>query len=188
MRKHRPAVVARAVRRASGAPPRPSAAGSSWLLLGVVLVGLFAMHGLSTHGTHALHAAEQVTGSASVPGTSAATAHVEHPADALIHGVVAVSTDAASVVASVHLADLPGAVRAASHLVKRDVPAGSSGVGGLMGLCLAVLTALVAWLVACGRAPRMLARVPGVSQVVAARGPGRDRDPPSLLLLSVHRC
>jgi hypothetical protein len=193
------------------ASTRSSVAGSSWLLLSVVLAGLFAMHGLGTHGTHAAHGTESMpmaVSSAAVDASveDATTRHSPrgvvasagpasaswHARDALARAAAEMSTSAmstavASTTAVAHLVGLPGAVRATSQVGEGDVPAGLPAAG-LLGLCFAVLTALVAWLLARGRVVHVVGLVPRVTQVVAARGPGRDRDPPSLLVLSVHRC
>lgn len=197
------------------ASARSSVAGSSWLLLAVVLGGLFAMHGLGTHGTHAGHGADIMPMPMPMPVPSAAVgvdveeATTTHPAGGLVTGAGLASassrardalareaaemsrspmaTAVASTTAAAYLVDLPGAVLATSQVVEGHAPAGLS-VGGVLGLCFAVLTALVTWLLARGRALRVVGLVPRVAQVVAARRPGRDRDPPSLLVLSVHRC
>jgi hypothetical protein len=198
MRKHQPTVVARAVPRVSGTPVRPgsAAAGSTWLLLGLVLAGLVAMHGLGTHGTHAVHATEAMTAAMTAPsvagvagaGDSGMADSSSHAEEGLASGAAEMSTGSMSSAAPVQLLARSSAVRVTSNLVEGGVPAGLPGVGGLLGLCFAVLTALVAWVLARGRAPRVWALVRRTPEVVVARGPGHDRDPPSLLVLSVHRC
>jgi hypothetical protein len=210
MRSPLPAFAARAVSRVSGERVRPGSApaGSTWLLLGVVLAGLFAMHGLGTHGTHAAHASGAMTGSVPAPPA----AGVMGADDALPHAPGGSATGAGMGVSGSHAVHTPagdaaaaptGAMsvatdvrpvgpssddRVASRLVEGGGVAGLPGVAGLLGLCVAVLSALVAWVLARGRTLRVVALVPRAAAVVGARGPGRDRDPPSLLVLSVHRC
>ena len=201
MRKHRPAAAARAVTHVSGnaVRPRTACAGSTWLLLGVVLAGLFAMHGLGTHGTHVVHATEAMTMPMSAGMTAAMTApsaagaaRDEDVTGSHSPGGSAAGAGMAGSVSPVVEALAGGAAEtstgATSQLVEDDGPTGLPGVAGLWGLCFAVLAAVVAWILTRGRALRVLALVRRAREVVAVRGPGRERDPPSLLVLSVHRC
>jgi len=131
-------------------------------LLGVAaLLGLFAMHGLASHGTaHAGHAAEPM-------GLTAATAPA-HPG----HGTTTATQPETS-----RMSSAP------------DDPAPDPGLLGLAGLCLAVLLIGVIVAVLLGRGvvlPRKLdaaQRAGGWS--ARAR---RDRDPPCLFALSIQRC
>ena len=203
MRSNRHAIDAGSAGRVSGAPSPslPTATNSSWLLLFVVLAGLFAMHGLGTHGTHAAHTAEPMsgvsTGAMSGPGTQTTSVHDDETT--ILH--TSAPPDVSAYTA--HTAMLSRATGAMSspvehHGVLLEAPSAATGqmssapapltTGGLLGLCFAVLTALVAWLLARGGNRRAVAVVSRASRVVASRCSGRDRDPPSLLILSVHRC
>ena len=213
MRKH-PAATTQAVRPLSGKPLRPwsGAVGSSWLLLGVLLTGLFAMHGLGAHGSHAAREKTMsVVMSSPMAMLEAATTAAVKDADP--HGstpaaaedgtrtVAALSTSTptwrsaadgramadTSSTAPQRPTDLPNADRVDRH-VDGGVPGKSPGPGGLLGLCLAVLTAFIAWALAGGQALRVVARVPHARAAAVPRRRGRDRDPPSRLMLSVHRC
>jgi len=125
------------------------------------LLGLFAMHGLASHGTaHAGHSGEPM-------GLTAATAPA-HPG----HGT---TTDTQ-----------PETPRTSSA---PDAPAPDPGLLGVAGLCLAVLLIGVLVTVLLGRGavlPRKLdAAQPAGGWPARAR---RDRDPPCLFALSIQRC
>lgn len=126
----------------------------------VVLGGIFGMHGLDNHGT-----------GPSVD--SAVHAAVSDTAGAVGHGHVMDTAHRAS----------PAAIAAA---------AATGGIGmdmGAVGMCVAVLglglIALLLRLWASCRRPlmRLMAR-----PVHASGVRGRDRDPPSLIHLSIQRC
>jgi len=158
---------------------------------------LFAMHGLGTHGAQTDHTAEPLTGSAADPaGTamSGADMHTESSAGTRsaatspstiqvpAHAVAAASSTVPAVTASLSIE------RAVAEHAADGIFDGLPATGGVRGLCFAVLTALIAWMLARGRAVPVIALAPRPSQVVASRGRGRDPDSPSLLVLSVHRC
>lgn len=141
-------------------PARPHA--GRWLLLATTLVGVFAMHGLTGHGTTlpSVHSAAQPT------------------ALSTLHAAVAVERLEAG-----HVPD-PGGTHAEPAAV------GDHHGSGLLGLCLAVLVALAALamdrlfttrrttlaaLLPAGRQQRVWSR---------ARGPA----PPDLVALGVQRC
>jgi hypothetical protein len=143
-------------------------AGRSWLLLGLVLAGLFAMHGLGTHGTYSPHRTDPLSGTSMSSAAPAGVSHEGHDLG-LGHEMAAVGADALEAVFA---------------------PAGDGWAGGLLlGLCFAVLAAtfgLLLTLIARGGLTPL--RLP-VSAPVGPRTPrGRDPDPPDLARLSVRRC
>ena len=148
-------------------PQRRPRNGAGLLLLFVVLGGVFGMHALDSHGI----AGDHMVGMTHPASTSASTigggSHVMRSAD------------------QVH-ASPEGPAFSASPSVR--APAGDST--SVMSLCLGVLVASVLLLLV-----RRAHRLPLIG--LAPRGPtpaqrsttrGRDRDPPSLTLLSVRRC
>lgn len=148
-----------------------AAAGTSWLLLGLVLAGLFAMHGLGTHGTHNSHGTDPLAGASMSSAAPAGGSHVSHTRGHG-HDMAAVGAMGADALAAI-VAD-----------------AGGGRTGGLiLGLCFAVLAATLGLLLSLiARRGRMPLRLP-VSAPVGLRTPrGRDPDPPDLARLSVRRC
>ena len=143
-------------------------AGTSWLLLGLVLAGLFAMHGLGTHGTHSPHGTDPLTGTTM---SSAAPAGVSHESHALGHGHAMASVGADALAAVV-------------------AGAGGGQAGGLLlGLCAAVLAATVGLLLTLiARSGLTPLRRPEPAPVGLRTPRGRDPDPPDLARLSVRRC
>jgi hypothetical protein len=128
------------------------------------LLGLFAMHGLAVHGAmHAGHGAGPTSGVVAVGGHN-------HNADRGADDVVMPDT---------------GAVAPFSASQKRTPDPDPLGFAGL---CLAVLLAGLVMAVLLSRSIRL----PGWSGPVAARGwparARRDRGPPCLFALSIHRC
>ena len=162
--KPRPCVnsAAMASPRSSQIPRRLLGAAVWGLLLG----GIFAMHGLGTHGTGAHAEMEQ-------PAMSNASAHMDisgagHPAHVVPESESTSSEDLSWVVGE---------------------PAGSGSMTGLMAMCLAILGGVLAGFVALFmryRCRRPLMRA--VRQVHALVIASRDRDPPCLVRLSVMRC
>ena len=153
-------------------PARPSpdaAAGQSWLLLGLVLAGLFAMHGLGTHGTHSTHGSDSMALATVSPPAPADVSHEGHGPD--------------------HAPE-QAAVMGVASLAPVVAGAGDGPTGGLLlGLCLAVLAAayglLLTLIARRGLAPL---RRPVPAPVVLRTPRGRDPDPPDLARLSVRRC
>lgn len=133
-----------------------------WLgSLGVVLAGLFGMHGLDSHG---------------MPGMEAAQSDMSFPDMAALSGHGVMSSAAAHEVASLATAG----VVASGHLA---IDAGM----GLM--CVAILAvALLALLRALRsrRTRRLLWMLTRPARAPAFQG--RDPDPPSLIVLSIQRC
>lgn len=210
MRKHF-AAATQAVRPLSDKPVRPwsGAMGSSWLLLGVLLTGLFAMHGLGDHGTHTANAEKTMPVPMSMleaaPAAAVKDDDPDGPTPAAAHdgartaAATSTSTPSRSSAAGGHvmadssstapqrLTDLLDVGRLDRN-VDGGVPGKEPGPGGLLGLCFAVLTAFMAWALAGGQALRGVPLVPCANAVAVPRGRGRDPDPPSRLMLSIHRC
>lgn len=146
-----------------------------WGLLVVVLAGLFTMHGLGTHGTHTGHVdgAPQPSGQV-VAAAAAPDAEGQHHAE---HAMVGGSS---------HLQPVDAlTVAAAAQLLPDQLPNGS-GSGGLLGLCFALLTVMLA-LTAARRVP-LEAVLPSPARAPAPRYRSRDRDPPPRSALSIWRC
>lgn len=161
----------------------------SWLLLGVLLAGLFAMHGLGTHGTHTAHTDGPVPMAGmpthdAVAGVDADPSHAMTTVADHADGATHATTGAASSLGA-HLGASFGDLSAAAEA---DVSTTFAGMSGLLGLCFAVLTALTVWLLARVRTRPLATVQPGALLVAAPRILGRDPDPPSLTVLSVHRC
>lgn len=125
----------------------------------VALLGLFAMHGLTSHeAAHGVHAGEPV----------AVLTAVEHAHT--VHETSEVTTSTSGT------RDVSG------------VPDPGRSPLGLAGMCLAILLAGVIVALAVGRsalAGREHAGVRSLGRPARAR---RDRDPPCLFALSVQRC
>jgi hypothetical protein len=146
----------------------------SWGVLTLVLAGLFAMHGLGTHGTHSGHtepAAERVN------TVMPATDHTGHVAP----GGASESTTTRP------MAEMTAALTAGATAVMAAGDIGSAP-GAALGLCLAILTALVAFALALRRRGRLLTVVPAPGPQGACAWAGRDPDPPQRAALSVWRC
>lgn len=137
----------------------------------VALAGLFAMHGLSGHGTGHGRSAEMVSSTATDP---VQVAHGEHEPGAH-HAVI--TQDGAT-----------GAAQGLPTAVPGD-DSHENALIGLLGLCLAVLVAavvgLAAWLSRSGLVRRGAAVRHGLSGLALI---GRDRGPPGPLVLSIQRC
>jgi len=132
-----------------------------------VLAGLFAMHGLAAHGAHAGHEAMASATSQTVMGHGQQSdAHSSGPA------TVSATEQALDGQAQIDRASLPG-----------------TNSGGLMALCLAVLTGALLAFVAV-RGPSTIALVVRPVSLGQARHAfaDRDRSPPSLAAFSVQRC
>jgi hypothetical protein len=122
------------------------------------LIGLFAMHGLAAHGS----------------------SHTEHVTEPMV------------MVAAGHDHPLPATDHAAADLTVSG-PLGDSapdpGLLVLAGMCLAVLLAGVVLAVLLGRRVAVQGyRDRGSGSSGWPRRSRRDRDPPSVLALSVQRC
>lgn len=140
----------------------------------VVLAGLFGMHGLAGHGSHGADTSMGM-GDSTVAMTAVATTEV----------VVGAGHDVAMV--SAHASPAVSSKARATQSLASAVSGGLSG-GAMSMLCLAVLTAGMFLLLLVLRRPRVvLARVPA-PVAFAPLGWGRDRDPPSLTVLSIRRC
>ncbi|QNN53442.1 DUF6153 family protein [Nocardioides mesophilus] len=140
--------------------------GVGLLLLFVVLGGVFGMHALGTHGVAGSHSG----GMTHVASTSASTMGEGSPM--MRHAdLVRPSTDRTAFSAS------PSAGQ----------PAGDSST--VMLMCVAVLVASVLLLVRRARRVGLVGLLPrGPTAGPRSSTRGRDRDPPSLALLSVRRC
>lgn len=169
--------------------PRAAELAARWFVLLAALVGLFAMHGLSDHGTGP---APLTTASATV-GTASAAAGVASDARS-----APVPDDAAGAHASGTPAEATtaaGGCDGSCHAGHGDNhPGGPSGGGhdmGLMGLCLAILVAALLsavaaydhWWTAFRRTLGAL-----VSRVAVTVATSRGLDPPDLHRLSIARC
>ena len=134
----------------------------------LALFGLLSMHGWGSHTSgHSM---------ATAPATSTVAMNSGHTA----HSQMSVEGDHTSLA-------IASRARAAASTGGAEMPGGDHGAS-LLGLCLAVLTAL---LVGIGlllarrrvRMPRPLLPAWSLSVFI-----GRDRDPPDLLQLCVIRC
>ena len=147
-------------------PQRRPPNGAGLLLLFVVLGGVFGMHALDAHGAAGNHTVDM-------------THHASTAASAIRDGSPMVSSaDQVSSSPDVPVFSAPSSLRA---------PAGDSS--SVMSLCLGVLVASVLLLVRRARRLPLNGLAPRwdtVAQRSTTRG--RDRDPPSLALLSVRRC
>ena len=131
-----------------------------WPAFVFVLAGFFGMHGLGAHGTMAATADSTMGVQAVVPGPHAM---------------------------SVETAGLASTRVTAQRTAGSDATGGAGGMGG--GFCLAVLVLTAAglvWLMGPPGRSRVRAALEGIC--LAVGGLGRDRDPPSLIHLSVRRC
>lgn len=141
-------------------PARPHA--GRWLLLAATLVGVFAMHGLSGHGT-------------ALP-----------PAHSDAHATPHSATHSAAAVEGLE----PGHVLDSDGTHAQTAPAGDHHGAGLLGLCLAVLVALAVLALDrlfATRRTTLAALLPAVRPQRVwsrARGPA----PPDLVALGVQRC
>lgn len=129
-------------------------------VLAGALAGLFAMHGLASHGASSHDNMPAIP----ISGTDISTGHPDHASDAIrkaLDGMGATGSE----------------------------PAEPSAGMALAGLCLAVLAGAIIGLLLLLR-PHGIAAVirPRALALVAAVAPGRrDRDPPCLFELSVLR-
>lgn len=160
----------------------------AWRLAGLlmVLAGLFAMHGLDTHGTSTTHQAEHGSPESSI--TAASTPFDAHDASD-VHPVAGPGSSTTHSVAE-HLSQVTISAVAAgmARAGSAPSPAGNDAMAMAM-LCLAVLvlTAVALVLRLHGRQRRaVVATLP--RDRVTPRPRGRDPDPPSLLSLSIQRC
>ena len=143
-----------------------------WFALSLVLLGLFGMHGLSSHGTSS-HAAHQ-----SGATSDMAPMHT----DALLK----TATAPAGIVAAA--ATVPAGIVTAAAPVAASLLAGSVS-DGLAALCLTILTGAaltLLWLALARSHRRPYSFAPRMVEV--PRPLGRDPDPPTPLLLSISRC
>lgn len=149
----------------------------TWLgVMFVVLAGVLGMHGLNTHGvqpdpamgmSHAVGSFGPATTQPSPHTTSAAAGSHASTSMSAMAAAQAVPADA---------------------LISPDSPQRSDDGGGMAGLCMMVLAAAVLLLLH-RRTHTSSRRLPGrLFQVAAVAVCGRDRDPPSLTLLSIRRC
>jgi len=145
-----------------------------WALLLCVLGGLFAMHGLGNHGTM-----RHESGNAG--GTGAETAHARVTPSALSAVEVQPASDIGAVAITAWASE-----ELQSHNLKGAADSQSTGMAGL---CLAVLGGLLLLWNLRGRRREWLLPPP-VARVTITRprAARRDRDPPSLIYLSIHRC
>jgi hypothetical protein len=125
----------------------------------VALAGLFAMHGMSDHGT-------------THHGGMTDTTFTETAASMEVAQAVHTSTD--------------GALSAPLDAVATTT---DGGTGAAMGVCLAVMAGLVLFLHRASRtwSARVLRSVLARGQV-RCRTRARDPDPPDLFALSIQRC
>ena len=144
-----------------------------WFALSLVLLGLFGMHGLSSHGTSS-HAAHQ-----SGATSDMAPMHT----DALLKAATAAP---AGIVAAA--ATVPAGIVTAAAPVAASLLAGSVS-DGLAALCLTILTGAaltLLWLALARSHRRPYSLAPRMVDI--PRPFGRDPDPPTPLLLSISRC
>lgn len=144
-----------------------------------VLLGLFAMHGLSGHGTMQHDSASM--------GAMAPSLGDHAPTHAPI--IAAIAATAATGDTAGPGSQTVATVAGAAFALTGDL-GGDTGAGGMAGICLAFLMALML-LVA--RHPRWSRSPMSITVLVRqrptiARAARRDRDPPSLILLSIRRC
>lgn len=125
----------------------------------VALLGLFAMHGLTSHGTaHGDHAGEPIAVLTAVERAHAA------------HGTSDVTTGTSG-------------TRGVS-----EVPDPDRSPLGLAGMCLAILLAGVIVALAARRSVLAGREHSGVRSAGRPARARRDRDPPCLFTLSIQRC
>ena len=144
------------------------------LLLGV-LGGLFAMHGLGVHGTMHGESGAHPAGDDAGSHTAAMGFASDAPA----------ATGSMEVTVAAVRAEAPAGHR---HQLQHLPPDGP--VMGIAGLCLAVLGGLLL-LAGVWRRRGRTSRTPTASlygTLHTIRSGHRDRDPPSLILLSINRC
>lgn len=165
------------------AGPRPATGAAlrvpspcPWGLLMVVLAGLFSMHGLGTHGTHVGHTDESSQPSGRLVAAAAApAAGARHPVGHATGGA-----------AASHLQPVENpTVAAAAQLLPGQLPSGRDS-GGLLGLCFALLTVMLALTIS--RRTPLAAVLPAPARRPAPTYRSRDRDPPPRSALSIWRC
>lgn len=145
------------------------------LILAGALAGLFAMHGLSDHGT-----AHPVSG----PAGAHARAAMTDAATGL--GALKHSGTGAHVVASTH--DTASAITSSAATGAAHA-ANATGDAGATVLCFAVLASAFVALARLLASGELLPWFEGVAATgVALVATGRERDPPSLVALSIRRC
>lgn len=141
----------------------------------MVLIGLFGMHGLASHG------AESATGTdmmMSVPASGAMTTATP---------VAASGTQSLVNRAAIGVAEVPSMGRGGLTGAASDGPGDMSM--NMAGLCVAILLVGVAsLLLLLNRLPCMTALWSAPRLVALLRPLGRMADPPSLTALSVQRC
>ena len=153
----------------------------------MVLTGLFAMHGLSTHGTSTTHPAAHGSPESSI--TASPTPFDAHDAS-LIPRVVAGHGSLTGHSMAEHLRQVTVSAVAAQVAVAAAAPWPADDDAITMAtLCLVVLALTTFALVMRLHARRRgeLVASPARDRV-APRPRGRDPDPPSLLFLSIQRC
>jgi uncharacterized protein DUF6153 len=157
--------------------PRIPARPGLWVgSLFLVLAGLFGMHGLASDGPCDMPA---------MVGTAAAEMVLPHAGHGSMQGVP--SSGAAPGMTTA----LSAATSVAARVLEGVVPGTAAGGGhghGMVVLCVAVLAAALIVLLALLAARHARGyTVHGDRRRVRLRGPGRDRDPPSLTWLSILR-
>jgi hypothetical protein len=170
-----PATVSRAAFRIARSGPSTG----SWVALVVVLAGLFGMHGLAGHGSHA---AEMGMGDSVVTMPTTSVSGMAATGGVNGHGAGAALTT--------HVGSHTHAPAAGSTFGVPGAVSGAMSGGAMSVLCLAVLTAgaLLLLLLLGTRRPRVaMARTPAPTPSTFLRV-GRERDPPSLAALSIRRC
>jgi hypothetical protein len=136
------------------------------LLLFVVLGGIFGMHALGAHGVAGNHMIGM-------------TQHSSSSASGMAHGSTVEGAE-----------QVPSPPQRAALSAAPPGKASAGDLSSVMSLCLGVLVASVLLLLVrrahrlplIGLAPR------GLTSAQRSTTRGRDRDPPSLTLLSVRRC
>lgn len=133
----------------------------------ILLAGIFGMHGLSSHAGGIGPEMHPMTPAAVHLGSGAPTHGVP---DVLIAGVRDVT-------------ESPIAVGAA---LVQDLPVGDMGA---TAMCMAVLAVALTMLLRClGACPALWRYRWAMTSARAPSSPGRDRDSPSLIVLSIQRC
>lgn len=162
-----------------------------------LFAGLFAMHGLGSHGPNAVHSTPADTPlpldmPSAVPSAVTSAMSAARPAAApdthaaMQTASVVHTLDGASAALSPEMA---GATKSAVTAVAAVWADGElSGSGGLASLCFAVLTALAVWVLSLARTVRTAALAPLAARLAVASAGGQRADPPSRVALSVHRC
>ena len=157
--------------------PRTPARPGLWLgSLFLVLAGLFGMHGLASDGPCDMPA---------TVGTAAAEMALPHAGHGSMPGVPSSGVAPGMTTA---MSATSAAARVLEGVVHGTAAGGDYG-HGMVGLCVAVLAAALIVLLTLWAARLVRGHtVHGDRRRVRLRGPGRDRDPPSLTWLSILRC